>query len=258
MQWVDTHTHIYSEDFDGDIDAVLQRAADSSVSKMVLPNVDRDSYPRMMQLASEYPEVLYPCTGLHPTSVGTDYREQLGFVEQTLRKGAERFVAIGEIGLDYYWDTTFAQEQAEAFRTQLEWSLSYNLPVVLHTRDAFVDTFAMLRQVNPLGLRGVFHSFTGSVEELDEALSFPAFMIGLNGVVTFKNSTLKDYIGRIPLDRLLIETDAPYLSPVPKRGRRNEPSFMVHTSEFLASLYGLASEELAAITTANAHRLFAI
>lgn len=258
MQLVDTHTHIYSEDFDVDIDAVLQRAADSAVSKMVLPNVDRDSFPRMMSLATAHPGVLYACTGLHPTSVGEDYREQLAFVEQTLQQGAERFVAIGEIGLDYYWDTTFAQEQAEAFRTQLEWSLHYDLPVILHTRDAFADTFMMLREVNSSGLRGVFHSFTGTPEELDEALSFPSFMIGLNGVVTFKNSTLRDYVGRIPLDRLLIETDAPYLSPVPKRGKRNEPAFMVHTFEFLASLYGLAPNELAQITTANAQRLFAI
>ncbi|MDO4691579.1 MAG: TatD family hydrolase [Porphyromonadaceae bacterium] len=254
MRLIDSHTHIYAEEFDEDIDEVIARAMASGVERMVLPNVDCESYPRMMALAERYPEVLYPSAGLHPTSVGEDYREQLDFVAEALKHG--RFVAVGEIGLDYYWDTTYKEQQAEAFAKQIALSHEYDLPIIIHTREAFADTFDLLRRAGKHTTRGVFHSFTGTEAELEEALGFGGFMIGLNGVVTFKNSQLKTYIQRIPLERLLIETDAPYLSPVPKRGRRNEPAHLVHTLEFLAGTYGCSADELGEVTSQNAERLF--
>lgn len=256
MRLIDSHTHIYAEEFDEDIDEVLARAVASGVERMVLPNVDRESYPRMMALVERYPKVLYPSAGLHPTSVGADYREQLDFVAEALAHG--RFVAVGEIGLDYYWDTTYKVQQAEAFSEQIALAYRYGLPIIIHTREAFADTFDLLRRAGRNTTRGVFHSFTGSEAELEEALGFDDFMIGLNGVVTFKNSQLKTYVQRIPLERLLIETDAPYLSPVPKRGRRNEPAHLVHTLEFLAGIYGCSADELGEVTSQNAERLFGL
>ena len=167
-------------------------------------------------------------------------------------------VAIGEIGLDYYWDTTYQREQIEAFERQLHWAVKLDIPVILHIREAFADAFDTLRRVNLPQLRGVFHSFTGTREELEEALSFPSFYVGINGVVTFKNSTLKEYVASIPLERLLLETDAPYLAPVPKRGKRNEPAFLPHTASFVASCYELTDDTLTAKTSENARRLFAL
>ncbi len=256
MQVIDSHTHIYAQDFENDIEDLMQRASDASVEQMILPNIDLESYPRMLALVKRYPDRLFPTIGLHPTDVKEDYQAVLSTMQAELN--SEPFVAIGEIGLDYYWDTNFKEEQIEAFREQIRWAKSQDLPIIIHTRDAFEDTFKVLRDENAPKLRGVFHSFTGTEEELKEVLSFKNFYIGLNGVVTFKNSKLKDYIKAIPLERLLIETDAPYLSPVPKRGKRNEPAHLQYTLQFLAELWDTSIEALAEQTTANAKKLFGI
>ncbi len=256
MQIIDSHTHIYAQDFEGDIEDLMQRASDAKVEQMILPNIDLASYPRMLELVKRYPERLFPTLGLHPTDVKEDYQTVLSTMEAEL--GKEPFVAIGEIGLDYYWDTSFKAEQIEAFHKQISWAKAQDLPIIIHTRDAFEDTFKVLREENAPNLRGVFHSFTGTEAELNEVLTFENFYVGLNGVVTFKNSNLKDYIKDIPLERLLIETDAPYLSPVPKRGKRNEPAHLQYTLHFLAELWGISAEALAEQTTANAKKLFGI
>ncbi len=256
MRLIDSHTHIYGEEFDEDRDAMLQRAEEAGVGQMVLPNVDIESYPRLLELCTAHPDRLFPTIGLHPTYVKEDYATQLRAMEQELSR--RQHVAIGEIGLDYYWDTTYQQEQIDAFKRQLHWAAQHDLPVILHIREAFADAFSVLRKVNLPQLRGVFHSFTGTEEELREALSFEHFYIGINGVVTFKNSTLKEYVSSIPLDRLVLETDAPYLAPVPKRGKRNEPSFLPHTASFVASCYQLTDDTLIARTSENARQLFAL
>ncbi len=254
MHIIDSHTHIYAQDFDGDIEDLMQRASDAKVKQMILPNIDLESYPRMLALVKRYPERLFPTIGLHPTDVKEDYQSVLSKMQAEL--GKEPFVAIGEIGLDYYWDTSFKAQQIEAFREQISWAKAEDLPIIIHTRDAFEDTFKVLREENAPNLRGVFHSFTGTEAELKEVLTFEHFYVGLNGVVTFKNSNLKDYIEAIPLERLLIETDAPYLSPVPKRGKRNEPAHLQYTLHFLAELWDISAETLAEQTTSNAQKLF--
>ncbi len=251
---VDSHTHIYAEEFDEDFDLMLQRAQEAGVYRMILPSVDSHSYGRMIRRLEAHPDSLRAAIGLHPTSVGPDYQQELAFVQEHL--STHRWVAIGEIGLDYYWDTTYREAQLEAFARQIGWAGELGLPIIIHTRNAFADTFASLGAHRLPGQRGVFHSFTGDETELEEALSFDGFMIGLNGVVTFRNSKLRDYVGRIPLDRLLVETDAPYLSPMPHRGRRNEPALLIHTIGHLAPLWGLTPGELAEATSANAERLF--
>lgn len=251
---IDSHTHIYAEEFDEDFEAMLQRAEEAGVEQFVLPNTDVASWERMRPLCERYPDRLFPTLGLHPTYVKEDYQQQLATLESLLP--TTHVYAIGEIGLDYYWDTTFRTEQLDAFARQLRLAESLDLPVILHIREAFADAFALLRELALPKLRGVFHSFTGTREELEEALTFPSFYVGINGVLTFKNSSLKDYVTLIPRERLLVETDAPYLAPVPKRGKRNEPSFLPHTASFLASCYQLGDEELARLTSDNARRLF--
>lgn len=251
---IDSHTHIYAEEFDTDSEAMMQRAREAGVYRMVLPSVDSNSYARLMRCLELHPDCLRAAIGLHPTSVGEDYQEELTFVREHLL--AHRWVAIGEIGLDYYWDTTYREAQQEVFVRQIEWAGEQGLPIIIHTRSAFADTFTCLREHLAPRQGGVFHSFTGDEEDLEEALSFEHLMIGLNGVVTFRNSRLREYVGRIPLDRLLVETDAPYLSPVPCRGKRNEPAHLIHTIEHLAPLWGVTPQEFAQATARNAERLF--
>ena len=229
---IDSHTHIYAEEFDEDFEAMLQRAEEAGVVQFVLPNTDVESWERMLPLCERYPNRLFLTIGLHPTYIKEDYKEQLATLETLLPQA--HVYAIGEIGL----------------------ADSLDLPVILHIREAFADAFKVLRELNLPKLRGVFHSFTGTQEELEEALSFSNFYVGINGVLTFKNSNLKDYITLIPQERLLIETDAPYLAPVPKRGKRNEPSFLPYTLSFLASCYEMSDEKLMHITSDNARRLF--
>ncbi len=251
--YTDSHTHLYHFAFKDDRDQMIQRAIDSGVSRMLLPNIDSSSIGPLFALTERFPDHCFPMMGLHPTSVKENYREELKRIEETL--GHKDFVAIGETGIDLYWDKTFLKEQEEVFSTQIAWAMELDLPLVIHARDSFQEIFGVLDRAGGPELRGVFHSFTGGSAELERALSYN-FMIGINGIVTFKNSNLGEVVRMIPTDRLLLETDAPFLAPVPYRGKRNESSYLHETAAKIAEIHNLSKEEIARITTANAEQLF--
>jgi hydrolase, TatD family len=256
MYLVDTHTHIFLEEFDSDIDEVILRAEDAGVKKFCLPNIDTESINRLHQLSDTYPSVCFPMMGLHPTSVNLNFEKELETILSQFEK--RRYIAIGEIGIDLYWDKTYLKEQKIVFEKQLKWSLEMNLPVAIHTRDAFSEVFDSIYKVGADRLRGVFHSFGGSREELEEIVRLENFLVGINGVVTYKNASFRDYLPLISSDRVLLETDAPYLSPVPFRGKRNEPAYIVNVAERLAEIYSISVEEIAGKTTRNALGLFSL
>lgn len=251
---IDTHAHIYSEDYEGDRAEMMARAAAAGVEHIVMPSIGKEDYEAMVEVLHSYPHQCSAAIGLHPAYVGADYREELDFMRSKL--DAEPWVAVGEIGLDYYHSTEYKAEQHLALREQLGWALERDLPVIFHVREAFADLIAVLREPQYAGIRGIIHSFTGTEEELKEVLTFPNLMVAINGVATFKNAKLREYIGQIPLERVLVETDAPYLSPTPLRGKRNEPAYIVHTAGHIAQLWGLGLEDFARHTTANAKRLY--
>lgn len=261
---VDTHTHLYYADeeerldFSRDVDQVITRAIDAEVDYFLLPNIDRASYPMMMALCERYPKQCYPMIGLHPTDVGKDWEEQLAFLYSELQRAPERYVAVGEVGLDYHWELEYKEEMIEAFRRQLDWSLEYNLPVSVHSRDAEEDSIAILSEYASKGLRGSLHSFGGNETQLLRALTeCPSFMIGINGVITFKNNpNVVIYKNNLPLDRVLIETDAPFLSPVPYRGKRNEPSYLHHIVAKLSEMYGMGVPEVRQQLFVNSIKMF--
>lgn len=252
----DTHTHIYEPEFDNDRSEVLQRAWDAGLTHLFLPNINEESIPRMLELCLRDPQHLHPMLGLHPEDVKADYAEVLHRMEQRL-EGEHPYIAIGEIGLDFYWDQTFANEQRKAFVAQLQWADKYNLPVVIHSRASHEE---LVRLMQPFShLRGIFHCFGGSIEEATQLLAFPHFMLGIGGVVTFKKSPLPDVLAQsVPLTRIVLETDAPYLAPTPHRGKRNEPAFLPHILQRLADIYGLTQEEIAHQTTKNALHVFTL
>ena len=254
MYLVDTHTHIFLEEFDRDVEEVIARATEAGVKRMYLPNIDTDSIDRLHTLSDAHPSLCFPMMGLHPTSVGPDYRRVLDVIRSQFDK--QKYVAVGEIGIDLYWDKTYLKEQKIVFEEQLRWSIDLNLPVAIHTRDAFPEVFDSIHRVGADRLRGVFHSFGGSREELQEILPLDNFRIGINGVVTYKKASFRDYLPLMPLNRILLETDAPYLSPVPFRGKRNEPTYIVKVAEQLAEVYGVSAEQIAENTSRNAEILF--
>lgn len=251
--YTDSHTHLYLDAFTDDRDAMIKRAIDAGITKMLLPNIDSSSTEAMFNLAGEYPGVCLPMMGLHPTSVKENYREELEAIEKQLDHPG--IVAIGEAGIDLYWDKTYIKEQEIVFKTQIQWAKELELPLVIHARDSFPEIFRMLDESETEGLRGVFHSFTGGPGELKKALSYD-FMIGINGIVTFKNSNLGETVSQIPLNRLLLETDSPFLAPVPFRGKRNESAYLIHVAAKVAEIHNLTSEELGGITSRNAFDLF--
>ena len=250
---IDSHTHIFEPEFDEDRREVLERACRAGVEHLILPNIDVESLPRLLQTHEDFPLNTSIAIGLHPTSVRQDSPSQLEVIHEAVRKYRSKVVAIGEVG-------SFVREQEEVLRTQVEWAIEEDLPLILHTRSAHREMLDLLAAYpGESRLRGVFHSFTGSEEELEELIDFsPSFMIGINGVVTFKKSTLREYIARIPLDRLLLETDAPYLAPVPHRGKRNEPSFLPETLAEVARAFGLFPAQLEEAISANSRQLFAL
>jgi len=252
--YIDTHTHLFGEAFDEDRDAVVQRALDAEVGLCLLPNIDVGTIDALHQLADKYPEKCLPMMGLHPGSVGEDWEEQLEQIRNNLF--ARNYVAVGEIGMDLYWDTKFLVEQRFAFRQQVEWAKELGLPIVIHARDAFQEIFAELDQLNDEGLTGVFHCFTGSAEDAERILDYGGFKLGLGGVVTYKNSGLADSLKQVPISSIVLETDSPYLAPVPFRGKRNESAYLVHIAEKVADIYGLSVREIERITTINALELF--
>ena len=256
MYLIDSHTHLFSEEFDSDRSLVIQRAREAKVRIFCLPNIDVDSMERLHRLSDQYPAWCYPMMGLHPTSVKTHFKQDLEKIKAELNK--RKYIAIGEIGLDLYWDKTFINEQINAFEEQLRWSIDRHLPVVIHTREAFPRVFESLHKIGVDRLHGVFHSFGGTREELEEIALCKNFMIGINGVITYKKADFCNYLPSFPLERIILETDSPYLTPVPFRGKRNEPAHLLHVAAKLAEVYNLPGEKIAEITTRNACRLFGL
>ena len=260
MPFIDTHCHLYDEAFDVDRDAALQRALDAGVATLLLPAIDSLSHEQQEQLALQHPQCFHQMMGLHPTSVKEDYIQELALVRARLfhsPNSPTEYIAIGEIGMDLYWDRTFEAQQREVLRTQLLWALDLDLPVCLHIRKAHNEVFALLRDINRPSWRGVMHCFGGSLQEAHRALEM-GFHLGIGGVVTFKNATMAEVAKTAPLDRLLLETDAPYLAPVPHRGQRNEPSYIPIIAQRIADLRGISLDEVAAVTTDSAQNLFRI
>lgn len=251
---IDTHSHIYSEEFDTDRDEVIQRAKDTGVKHIILPNIDSESLVRMLALESDYPGYCHAAIGLHPTSVKENYLTEIDLVKSELER--RKWIAIGEIGIDLYWDNSFYKEQLIVFQQQLEWSLIYNLPVIIHVRNSFRETMDALSPFKNKGLKGVFHSFTGSLSEAKEIINFEGFKIGINGIVTFKNSDLSEIIPKIGLENILLETDSPYLTPVPFRGKRNESASLRFICDKIANSFTITALEVANKTTKNAINLF--
>ena len=256
MQWIDTHTHIFVGEFDSDRDEVIQRASDEGIVALCLPNIDLESISPLNVLCSRYPEICFPMMGLHPTNIGARYSQDLKTIRSALEK--RKYMAIGEIGIDLYWDKTFQKEQIEAFEEQLRWSIEYDLPVSIHSREAFPQVLESIHKTGAERLRGVFHSFGGSRAELEEALKCTRFLFGINGVITYKKAEFRDYLPLAPIERIVLETDAPYLAPVPFRGKRNEPARLIYTARKIAETYQLPLEVVAEKTTENARRLFGI
>lgn len=253
MKFIDTHTHLYLEDFNDDIDAVISRSLEAGIKKFLLPNIDSTTINAMNSLAEKYPKNLFPMMGLHPTSVKEDFESELQRVEKELDTG--RYIAVGEIGIDLYWDKTFASEQKTALNFQLDLALKYNLPVVIHMRNSFDEIMEVLSNYKNKGLRGVFHCFTGTIEQARRIVDF-GFLLGIGGVLTFKNSGLDKVVFAIEPEAIILETDSPYLAPTPHRGRRNDSSYIPLIAGELASIKSISLEDIARITTTNAENLF--
>ncbi|MCK9628089.1 MAG: TatD family hydrolase [Bacteroidales bacterium] len=253
-RYIDTHTHIYDADFASDIEDVIYRAQNEGVFSCILPGIDMESHPRLIQLASDRPDFTYPATGLHPTSVNSEWEKELSFV--TERAKEKRYVAIGEIGMDGYWSRDYIEEQSIVFEKQIELAASLSLPVIIHSRDATEEIFSVLEKTRHLGLEGVFHAFSGSPETYRRIRTYGNFLIGIGGVITYKNSKLPATLAEIPIEHLLLETDAPWLTPVPYRGKRNEPSFIKHIAAKIAEAKHCSIDEVAEVTTDNAIKLF--
>jgi TatD DNase family protein len=253
MFLIDTHTHLYSEEFDQDRDAAITRCLENGINKLYLPNVDSESIPRMLALEKAYPEVCIAMMGLHPCSVKENYKEELTIVKEWLDK--RPFVAVGEIGIDLFWEKTFINEQIEAFNLQMDWAIEKNIPIVIHCRDAFDEIFEVLSKRNKLPT-GIFHCFSGNLEQANKIIDLGGFKLGIGGVLTFKNSGLDKVVEQIDLKHLVLETDAPYLAPMPHRGKRNESSYTKLVAEKLAAIKNCSIEEIAEITTQNAKEVF--
>lgn len=253
MIFADTHTHLYLEEFDSDREAMMERALDAGVRYCLLPNIDSGSIQGMMNLAASYPGRCFAMAGLHPTSVKENFREELSAAHELVSEGS--VIAIGECGIDLYWDKSHLAAQREAFITQLQWSLDLNLPVSIHIREAFPEVFEALNTFRHTVFKGVFHCFSGGREEAELAIN-RGFMLGIGGVVTFKKSPLQGILKEISPDCVVLESDAPFLAPVPYRGKRNEPSYIPLVAEKLAEIWGMPLASVADVTTANALRVF--
>ena len=255
MNLIDTHTHLYVEEFDEDRSAVFQRALALGIKQFYLPSIDSASTQRMFDLEAAYPDHVQLMMGLHPSYVKENAAEELAHVKQHLDQRA--FAAIGEIGIDLFWDKTFIKEQQHAFGLQVEWAKEKNLPIVIHCREAFDEVFEVLESHRDDTLNGIFHCFTGTLEQAKRALDFN-LKLGIGGVVTFKNGKIDQFLDQIPLESIVLETDAPYLAPVPYRGKRNESSYLIKVVQKLADIYHVSPEKIADMTTNNALSLFKI
>ena len=251
----DTHTHLYSDAFDGDRKEMIQRAVDAGVTRFFIPAIDSNCTEAMYELERNYPDHVFLMMGLHPTSVKENYELELQHVEKQLSN--RKFYAIGEIGIDLYWDKTHLKEQKMAFQRQIQWAKKYQLPIVIHCREAFDEIFEILEAEKSPDLFGIFHCFTGSHAQALQAISYN-MKLGIGGVVTFKNGKIDQFLNQIPLSHIVLETDAPYLAPIPFRGKRNESSYVTLVVSKLAQLYQLSADEIAKITTENAKAVFGI
>ena len=253
MKWIDTHCHLYVEEFKDDVDAVIARAQEQGVTQFYLPGIDSESIPAMLALEAKYPGVCIAMMGLHPCYVKENVQQELAIVEHWLEQ--RDFCAIGEIGLDYYWDTQFKKEQQEAFATQMEWAVQKNLPIVIHTRNAMQETIDMVKPFAARGLKGIFHCFSGSYESAQQIVNM-GFLLGIGGVLTYKNSGLDKVVQDIDLNYLVLETDSPYLTPVPHRGKPNESSYLLYVAQKLAEIKQVSLDTVAQITTDNSKKIF--
>ncbi|MEP6676444.1 MAG: TatD family hydrolase [Ferruginibacter sp.] len=255
MKIIDTHCHLYSEELITDIDEVMKRAAVTGVLKFYMPSINSETTEAMLQLEEKFPGKCFAMMGLHPCYVKEDYKEELNKAAAWLNK--RKFAAIGEIGLDFYWDKSLVTQQYQAFHTQIEWAIQYQLPVVLHTRDAMQESIDVIKTYVSKGLKGIFHCFGGTYEQAKEIID-AGFYLGIGGVLTYKKSGLAEVLAKIDLEHIVLETDAPYLAPVPFRGKRNESSYLKYIVEKISGIKNMPMNEIAAITSANAEKIFAI
>lgn len=255
MTITDTHTHLYSSEFDQDRDEMIQRALDAGVSRFFIPAIDSSYTKAMYELEKNYPDNVFLMMGLHPTYVKENYHEELMYVENELAK--RKFYAIGEIGIDLFWDKTTLEEQKNAFRKQIQLAKKYKLPIVIHCRDAFDEVYEVLEEEKSVDLFGIFHCFTGTYEQALQAISYN-MKLGIGGVITFKNGKIDQFLNQIDLSHIVLETDSPYLAPIPFRGKRNESSYLLNIIDKLATIYNLPAKDIATITTENSKRIFGI
>lgn len=255
MRLIDTHSHLFLEEFTKDLPQVIERAHTAGVTHIFMPNIDSTTIKMMLAVCNSYRGYCFPMIGLHPTSVKEDYAKELEIVRHELEI-SEEYIAVGEVGMDLYWDKTYLKEQETVLDKQVNWALEYDLPLVIHCRDAFDYIYKILEPYKNTPLRGIFHSFTGTAEEATRIMEFPGFSIGINGVVTFKKSALPEILKEIPLERIVLETDSPYLTPVPNRGKRNESSYIVDTLVKVSEIYQIDSQVIGDITSENALKVF--
>ena len=255
MQIIDTHTHLYLKQFNEDIDEVIKRAINIGVDKFIFPAIDSSYSKQMHDLQNKYSKNIYLMSGLHPVSVKENYKDELGLVVKSLKD--HNYVAVGEIGIDLYWDKTFLKQQQDAFEFQIRLAISNDLPIVIHCREGFDEIFEILDAEKCEKLRGVFHCFTGTLDQAKRAINL-GFKLGIGGVVTFKNGGIDKFINQISINNIVLETDSPYLSPVPFRGKRNESSYIKYVLSKLSDLYQISEKELAKLTTENSKKIFRI
>jgi TatD DNase family protein len=254
MILTDTHTHLYSKDFDSDRKTLIESAINNGVKRFFLPNIDIDSIPGMIEVEEQFPNHCFAMMGLHPCSVNATYQNQLKVIKHWL--GKRKFVGIGEIGIDLYWDKTFKIEQQDAFRTQIQLAKEYNLPYVIHSRNSFNEVMEIVSEFKQDTIKAIFHCFSGTVEQAEEVIAAGNFKLGIGGVVTFKNSGLDKVVEAIDLKHLVLETDAPYLAPIPYRGKRNEPDYLLLVAKKIAEIKNISVEEVAAVTSQNSIEVF--
>jgi len=251
--FIDTHTHLYAEEFNADRSSLIKKAIDNGIKKFYLPNIDSASIDGMLALEKEFPENVFSMMGLHPCHVNASVEHELNTVEEWLKK--RKFVAIGEIGIDLYWDKTFFKEQQLAFKTQIQWALDHNYPIIIHCREAFDEIYEILCSFEKLP-KAIFHCFSGNIEQANKIIELGNFKLGVGGVLTFKNSGLDKVIDQVDIEHLVLETDAPYLAPMPFRGKRNEPSYILEVAKKLAEIKNISINEVEEITSKNAQFIF--
>jgi TatD DNase family protein len=257
MHFIDTHTHLFSDSFDEDRSEVVKRAINAGVQTLLLPNIDLESIEPMHDLVDQFPNHCYPMMGLHPGSVDGEWESALEIIKNHLFSGRS-YCAVGEIGMDLYWDKTYIEQQRKAFQQQVEWAKELKLPIVIHARVAFDEIFEVLDVLNDDALSGVFHCFTGTLDQAHRALAYGNFKLGIGGVLTYKKSGLDEVLSNLALDCMILETDSPYLPPVPHRGKRNESAYLLHVAERLAEVKNVSLKEVEEITSHNARSLFQI